>query len=129
MYLAVIFIIFLSYDAVRAYCWETHADGSAVAGGGHVFGMGLGSLVLTLNPICLASYTFGCHSLRHLVGGKKDCFSCTASSMTRYNAWKFVSLLNRNHQLWAWVSLFMVGFSDIYVRLVAARTWTDFRFF
>ena len=129
MYLAVLFIAFLSYDAVRSYCWETHANGTPVAGGGHVFGMGLGSLVLTLNPLFLASYTFGCHSLRHLVGGKKDCFSCTASSRTRYQAWRFVSALNRHHQLWAWVSLFMVGFSDIYVRLVAAGTWPDIRFF
>jgi hypothetical protein len=129
MYLAVVFIGFLSYDCVRSYCWQTHADGSAVANGGHVFGMGLGSLVLTLNPLFLASYTFGCHSLRHLIGGKKDCFSCSASSMGRYHAWKMVSVLNRHHQLWAWVSLFMVGFSDIYVRLVAAGVWKDIRFF
>jgi hypothetical protein len=129
MYLAVVFIFLLAYDAVRSYIWQFHADGSPVAGEGHVFGMSVGSLVLTLNPICLACYTFGCHSLRHLIGGKKDCFSCSASNLVRYQAWTWVSVLNRNHQLWAWVSLFMVGFSDIYVRLVAAGIWKDIRFF
>ncbi len=129
MYLAVIFIGLLTYDGICAYIWPTHADGSAVANGGHVFGMSVGSLVLTLNPFCLGCYTFGCHSLRHLVGGKKDCFSCSASSLARYKAWSLVSVLNRNHQLWAWISLFMVGFSDIYVRLVASGVWKDIRFF
>jgi len=35
-----------------------------------------GSLVLTLNVSLLSLYTFSCHSLRHLAGGKLDCFSC-----------------------------------------------------
>ena len=36
------------------------------------FGIGVGTLVLTLNAIFLALYTFGCHSLRHLIGGFLD---------------------------------------------------------
>jgi hypothetical protein len=129
MYLALIFLVLLASDGVHSYFWDTHADGTPVAGGGTVFGIGLGSLILTLNPIFLGFYTFGCHSLRHLIGGKKDCFSCSASSHLRYQAWSVASVFNRNHQLWAWISLFMVGFADIYVRCVAAHVWTDIRFF
>ncbi len=121
-YIAVLFIGVLGYDAVRSYIWLSE-DGN------HHFGMGVGSIVLTLNPIFLGCYTFGCHSLRHLVGGKKDCFSCSSFGEARFRAWSAVTLLNKNHQLWAWVSLFGVGFSDIYVRMVASHVWTDIRFF
>ena len=38
----------------------------------HQFGIGLGTLVLAANVVLLGSYTFGCHSLRHLVGGSRD---------------------------------------------------------
>src|SRR5215213_4502778 len=61
LYLAVLFIGLLAWDAVKAFGF---ADG---------FGVGIGSLVLTLNVVLLAGYTFGCHSLRHLVGGRRDC--------------------------------------------------------
>jgi len=30
------------------------------------FGIGIGTLVLIINPILLACYTLRCHSLRHL---------------------------------------------------------------
>lgn len=120
-YLAVLFIGILSYDAVCSYIWP-------VAGGGHRFGMGLGSVVLTLNPLFLGLYTFGCHSLRHLVGGKKDCFSCSTTGKARFRLWSAITVLNQKHQLWAWVSLIWVGFSDIYVRFVAVPGH-DIRFF
>ena len=42
------------------------------------FGIGVGSLVLLANIVLLTLYTFSCHSLRHLAGGKLDCFSCTS---------------------------------------------------
>ena len=31
-----------------------------------------GTLVLALNVVLLSGYTLGCHSLRHLVGGRTD---------------------------------------------------------
>jgi hypothetical protein len=128
-YLAVIFIVILLKDGFDAYWFPFDASGKPYLDGRDHFGMGLGSLVLTLNPIFLGCYTFGCHSLRHLIGGKKDCFSCSSFGEARFRAWATVSVLNRHHQLWAWVSLFGVGFSDIYVRLVAAGVWHDARFF
>ena len=110
MYFAVIFIFILSYDAVMSF----FRDGK--------FGIGVGSLVLLINPILLGSYTFGCHSVRHLVGGNMDCMSC---SKVRYGAWKKVSILNSRHQLFAWCSLIWVGFTDVYVRLVSMGVWHD----
>ena len=39
--------------------------------------IGLGSLVLVFNAVLLSRYSLSCNSLRHLVGGRLDCFSCT----------------------------------------------------
>ena len=88
------------------------------------FGIGVGSLVLTLNVILLSGYTLGCHSLRHLVGGVKDCMS---ESPTCHKMYKGCSALNKRHMLWAWVSLVGVMFSDVYVRLCSMGVWTDIR--
>ena len=33
---------------------------------------------------CSPATRFGCHSLRHLVGGKLDCFSCSPRTRMRY---------------------------------------------
>ena len=41
--------------------------------------------------------------------------------------WKGVSRLNKHHMGLAWVSLFMVGFADFYVWMVASGTIRDFR--
>ncbi len=42
-------------------------------------------------------------------------------------AYSCVSCLNRRHMLWAWCSLFSVGFADLYVRLCSMGVWSDFR--
>jgi hypothetical protein len=31
--------------------------------------------------------------------------------------------------LWAWISMFYVGFVDLYIRLCAKGVWTDWRIF
>ena len=72
-----------------------------------------------INPILLGSYTFGCHSFRHLVGGRLNCFTCDAASQARHGAWQRVSWLNSHHMLFAWMSLVWVGFCDFYVRMVS----------
>ncbi len=114
LYLALIFLVFLAYDAWKAFWF---ADG---------FGVGVGTIVLTANVFFLGGYTFSCHSLRHLVGGNCDELS---KLPIRHKAYGCVSYLNRKHQLWAWASLFVVGFSDIYVRLCSMGIWTDWRIF
>jgi len=88
--------------------------------------LGLGTLVLTANVVCLGLYTFSCHSLRHLVGGVYDVLS---NKPVRQKAYECASSLNRRHMLFAWLSLFVVGFSDIYVRMLSMNIWHDLRFF
>lgn len=116
LYLALLFLAFLSWDAILSYFWEN-------PGGGKEFGIGVGSLVLTLNPILLGGYTLGCHSLRHLVGGRKDCIG----GGPRRTAYECVTCLNARHMLWAWMSLFWVGFCDFYIRMCSMGVWTDYR--
>ena len=78
-----------------------------------------------MNVVLLSGYTFGCHSLRHLIGGKHDELARRGGAqMACYNC---VSGLNRRHMLFAWCSLFSVAFADIYVRLVAMGIWSDWR--
>ena len=122
MYAAVIFIFILGYDVILAARWPT-AEGS------HAFGIGVGTLVMAVNVILLASYTFGCHSLRHLIGGGVDCFSCARAGKARFEAWRGVSALNRHHQLFAWCSLFSVALTDVYIRLCAMGLIHDIRLF
>lgn len=117
LYLSIIVWFFLAYDAIRAFFFD---DG---------FGIGIGTLVLVLNAVFLGLYTFSCHSFRHLVGGSVDCFDCVFAGGPRQSAWKRVSRLNQYHGVFAWISLVWVGFADLYVRLVAAGVWHDFRFF
>jgi hypothetical protein len=112
LYVAVLFIFFLAWDAIKAFMFE---DG---------FGVGVGSLVLTLNVILLAGYTFGCHSMRHLVGGRMDCVS---QSPTCHTLYKGCSALNKRHMLWAWTSLIGVMFADLYVRFCSLGIWSDWR--
>jgi hypothetical protein len=120
LYFALVFLVILAIDVVHAALWPT-------ASGGLEFGVSIGTLVLAANVVFLSLYTFSCHSLRHLVGGNVDCFSCVAFGQARYKLWKGASRLNKNHMLWAWVSLFGVGFADFYVWMVASGRLIDLR--
>lgn len=112
MYVALLFIFILAYDVWKALWFDGH------------LGIGVGTLVLALNVYLLGGYTFGCHSLRHLVGGFLDQLS---ESKVCSRAYSCVSCLNTRHMLWAWMSLFWVGFTDLYVRMCAMGIWHDFR--
>src|SRR6266540_3034642 len=118
MYFALAFIFILGSDAVKAMVFTDPATGVK-----H-FGIGVGTLVLTLNVILLGGYTLGCHSLRHLVGGYLDRLSGAPARRTAYDC---VSCLNRAHMRWAWMSLIWVAFTDIYVRLLSMGIWHDWR--
>jgi hypothetical protein len=112
LYLGLLFIVVLTYDAIMAFRF---ADG---------FGIGVGSLLLTVNTILLAGYTFSCHSLRHIIGGRKDEI---ARNPLQSGCYSCVSALNRKHQVFAWLSLCSVAFADLYVRLCSMGVWTDYR--
>jgi hypothetical protein len=87
--------------------------------------LGLGGLILFVNVALLTGYSFSCHSLRHLVGGGLDCFSCSLSARVRHGLWERVTRLNENHMRWAWLSLFSVAFADLYVRLLGLRLFVE----
>jgi hypothetical protein len=112
LYLALVFNVILTYDAILSYRF---ADG---------FGIGVGSLVITMNAILLGSYSLSCHSLRHIIGGRKDEVSKNGLQLACYTG---CSAMNRKHQLFAWLSLVWVAFTDFYVRLCSLGIWTDFR--
>jgi hypothetical protein len=120
MYVALVFILLLAYDAFEAM-WFT----DALTGKAH-FGIGVGTLIMVVNVFLLSSYTLGCHSLRHLVGGFLDSKSKAPSCAKTYNC---VSCLNKSHMMWAWFSLFSVGFTDLYIRLCSMGIWHDWRIF
>lgn len=122
VYIAVLFIFILAYDAIESF----FRNG--------IFGIGVGSLVITINVLLLSAYTFGCHSIRHFFGGRKNtfgscngmgCCSKTIGNMT-HSGWSLVSILNKWHMKFAWLSLFWVGFTDFYIRMVSMGIIHDF---
>ena len=114
LYGSIIVVAFLWLEAIRAF----FPDG---------FGITIGSLVLLLNVVLLSGYTFGCHSMRHLVGGRVNCYSCVRGGSVRRKAHHWVSALTGRHMFWAWVSLFSVWGADVYVRLLMSGSITDLR--
>lgn len=118
MYLALIFLCLLAFDAFKAFFF---AD--PVTGKEH-FGVGVGSIIMVVNVYLLGSYAFGCHSLRHLIGGGRDQLSQMPGVCQK--AYNCVSCLNGRHMFWAWCSLFSVAFTDLYIRLCASGVLTDF---
>ena len=114
LYAALIVLLFNLYDFIGAFgVWDRHLQ------------LGLGSLVFTVNIVTLSGYTMGCHSLRHLVGGKLDAFSCDTLSRARYSLWGRVTWFNGRHMKWAWVSLVVVALTDLYVRGLSVGWWHD----
>ncbi len=115
LYIAIGYIALLAYDSFLAFFHEGK------------FGIGVGTIVLILNVVLLSFYTFGCHAFRHLVGGKHDCFSCSAGKEhLGHSLWSKVTRLNEHHQFWAWVSMIWVGFTDFYIRMVSMGIWHDY---
>jgi hypothetical protein len=113
-YLSLVILAFLWWDAILAFRFP---DG---------FGLGVGTLVLCLNAFLLSLYSLSCHSCRHICGGYLDSFH---SSQGKYKTWEFMTRLNENHMLFAWVSLIWVALSDVYVRLLSMGAIHDVRFF
>ena len=114
LYIAIGFVLVLSYDAMLSF----FRNGK--------LGIGVGSIILFLNPILLAGYTFGCHAFRHLTGGQENCFTCPqGKEKIRYKIWQGVTKLNIRHMFWAWISMIWVAFTDIYVRMVSKGIWID----
>ena len=46
---------------------------------------------------------------------------------TRYRLWRVITRLNEQHPTFAWLSLFSVGLTDLYIRLVSMGIIRDLR--
>jgi hypothetical protein len=111
-YVAVVFIVLLTWDAVLAFRFP----------GG--FGIGVGTIVMWINVLFLAGYTFSCHSCRHLCGGHVKSFHRAPG---KHTLWQLITRINEKHPLFAWLSLFSVGLTDLYIRLVSMGIIRDLR--
>jgi len=109
LYLAFIPMTILWYDLFLAVWY----DGSPR--------LGVGVVLLAADATLVALYVFSCHSLRHLVGGGLDCYSCTANTRRRHGMWARVTSLNRHHGTWFWASLLSIVVADLYIRALAAE--------
>jgi hypothetical protein len=101
----------LTYDAVVSF----QQPGLGI-------GISVGTVILCFNAVFLWLYSLSCHACRHFCGGSVRSF---AKHPVRHKMWKAVSPLNAMHMRIAWISLFVVAFSDLYVRLVANGTIHD----
>jgi hypothetical protein len=115
-FIALLFNVILTIDAVTAF---------RMPGAGGI-GVSVGTLVLVVNAILLWLYSLSCHVGRHLCGGQVNSFS---KHPIRYRVWKLLTPLNAKHMQIAWASLVFVALTDLYVRLVASGTITDFKIF
>jgi len=111
-----VFNVILTYDAVLGFR-DSRGEW------GH---MGLGTLILLTNAALLWLYSLSCHSCRHIMGGRLNHFS---KHPVRYRFWTLASKLNGDHMKYAWVSLFGVALTDLYIRFLATGAFTDPRFF
>jgi len=113
LYLSIVVVGFLWFDAVSSFIYHGR------------FYLGVGSVIMLVNVIALSGYTFGCHALRNIVGGGTNCFTCSLADRCRHKTWTLVSFLNGRHPTWAWVSMFSVGITDIYIRLLIHGVFLD----
>jgi len=118
LYLALLFLIVLWRDVWEALWFIDPATGA------ERFGIGVGTLTLAANTTLLTGYTLGCHSFRHLIGGRIDRFSRHPAQLKLYDT---ACRFNCNHSKWAWASLFSVALADLYVRLCSMGVITDWR--
>jgi hypothetical protein len=115
LYMAVLIGILLTYDVAQAF-----------RGPNGNFGFGIGTLIMLVNVIFIWAYTLSCHSCRHIIGGRLKHFS---SHPVRYWLWTQISKLNKRHMQLAWTSLGTLMLTDLYIWLVAAHVFSDFRFY
>lgn len=112
-YAAALYIVILAYDAINAFSYQGR------------WGIGLGTVIMLVNIVLLAAYTFSCHSCRHLVGGRLDCYSCSGVAKVRYALSERLRRMNELHGGFAFASLYSVWLTDVYIRLLQHGILTD----
>jgi hypothetical protein len=107
MYFSVAILPFFYYDIAI----------SVIHYPGFSYVISLGTIFLAVNTVFVTIYTLSCHAIRHLVGGNTDCFSCEHN--LRGKLFRGQSRINKHHETYAWLSLSMFIFVDLYIRSVA----------
>ena len=117
LYVALLFILILAYDVWKALWFVDPATGK------NSFGIGVGTIVLAINVYLLGRLHIW---LPFLAASDRRISSIKLQNRQPVIApYACVSCLNRRHMLWAWMSLFWVGFTDLYVRLCAMGIWRN----
>ncbi|MCL5404451.1 MAG: succinate dehydrogenase [Candidatus Marsarchaeota archaeon] len=116
MYFSVLILPFFFYDFYV----------SITFGGGLI--IRLASLILLANALMVTIWVFSCHAVRHLTGGRIDCYGCKYAGKQRNSFFNFQSKLNAHHEALAWTSLIMFVFVDLYIRALAAGIPLDVTF-
>ena len=99
MYFALALVALHWYEMVHALFYD-----------GGIY-LGVGTAILLVDTLALSFYVFGCHSLRHLIGGGKRCMTSApkkngktmANEVRRkffqYRMWKTVTAFNLFHNV------------------------------
>jgi hypothetical protein len=106
--LSLVVLVFLGVDVVRAFIYHG------------AFFVGLGSVIMLVNVVLLSLYTLTCHSFRYLMGGRIDAFSRVPFGTFWHRVVMLLNRFNPRHGFYAWVSMFSVALTDVYVRLLMA---------
>ncbi len=114
MYFSAAILPFFFYDFYLSLFWQ------------HSLALRFGSLFMLADTLAVTIWVFSCHSVRHIIGGRLDCFSCTFASRLGGSVFKFQSRLNARHEALAWASLALIIAADLYIRALAAGLPLDF---
>lgn len=108
MYVSILVLPFFYYDLYI----------SLTFGGGLI--LRLGSLLMIADVAALTLYVLSCHSVRSLIGGRNDCFSCMKMPKQRKKLYDAQSGINVHHELFAWLSLITIIAVDLFIRAISA---------
>jgi len=85
-------------------------------------GIGVGTVLISLNGAAFWAYILSCHACRHLAGGG---LRSQHRHPIRHRLWSLTSHLNTRHGLFALISLPLVVITDAYIRLVVSGAFAD----
>jgi hypothetical protein len=108
MYFSVLILPFFFYDFYIAVAYSG------------IFKITLGSLLLLANAVVVTVWVFSCHAVRHLTGGRVDCYGCKLAGKSRNKFFRFQSYFNVHHEALAWTSLILFISVDLYLRALSA---------
>jgi len=89
------------------------------------YGFTGGTIILFLEAVCLTFYVTSCHALRHLAGGMLDRWT-TGISKVRGALFSKISIINRDHGFWFWISLVLVFVGDAWTIACSKGMINDF---